>query len=118
MLDTAELPVCRNPKSPPPQSPDQPPTDRLNAAYRRQAGNRAICGRLDVAPGIADPRLRSFPNIGKCHSKGYASLAEGTKSAYSIFVRLPSRHMSGRLGYPPSPTTGARLIGLADSHLR
>src|SRR5580704_1370536 len=41
MIDSAELPVCRNPKRPPPQSPYQPPTDRLNAAYRRQARNRA-----------------------------------------------------------------------------
>src|ERR1700751_414254 len=41
MIDSAELPVCRNPKRSPPQSPYQPPADRLNPAYRRQARNRA-----------------------------------------------------------------------------
>src|ERR1700680_3581848 len=67
MIDTTELPVCRNPKSPSPQSHYELPTDRLNAAYRRKAGDRArgkglhrlaeIAAGDDNVPGIVSGGL-------------------------------------------------------------
>src|SRR3989442_4399 len=69
MIDTAELPVCRNPEGSSPQSDDQPAADRLDAAPSREASNREKGGGLhglaeisagdDDIAGIVAGRLSS-----------------------------------------------------------
>ena len=41
MLDAGKLPLGRHPEGPAPQSADQPGADRLDAAPRREPGDRA-----------------------------------------------------------------------------